>query len=348
MRQKNLHKSPWSPVILIILIVAMIFTFFSRRDADKVPAYTQSEHVETDTGAATEETPEIDTEIYTDNENGLSLQIPVGWQQVTMDGYPTFIHNASGASVQIQVKEYDPQVNMQDKVSLSSWCAQHGYSFTSFSRVSPTHYQLYYQNQGNATYDYIEDTHWDRDKIVRLVCVFKDEHYERLATYYDTILASFSWDTSNPVPEGFYLYYNSNLQFEAGIPSSWSFGESDSAIVATDPESGAALTITATESPGTLEGLTAVDMANLIGAGKTGFMMRSFETDTDRASASATYVNGEIQFQNETYLFTNGAYLFCLSVDYEEGTIDNTVPKNCGSLFRMFGETGSSEAEGTH
>ena len=98
--------------LAIRVIVILIFTglYFIINQQTPLPGYVG------DTSSITSTLENEDTigemETYQDPDTGFSISIPIDWQQVTMDGYQTFIHSASASSIQIQVQDYYPQVNM--------------------------------------------------------------------------------------------------------------------------------------------------------------------------------------------------------------------------------------------
>ena len=333
----KMKKNPWMVIIVAILILSFLFTVVSSKiQQDTLDVYSASNKVETDTGTSEEKQAEIPTEIYTDGEYGLSVEIPTGWESVTQDGYQTFIHKASGASVQLQIKEYIPSVNTISPESASVAVAENGYTFVNFTKTGNASYDLLYQDQKNTVYDYIEHTVWDRSRIITLKCVFRDENYEKIMPYYEKILSSFSWKQETPIPEGFYLYYAESLNAEFGILEGWVFGESESAVYALDESSGASLSVTALQSQESLDGLTATDATKLLKSGYSNFMLSSFDTEAGHASVVFTHIKDFIQYTCRTEIYANGEYLTFIAFDYEKGMFDESIVDTCIELYRDF------------
>lgn len=93
------NKSPWMLIIGVIVILSAIFTIMSKKDQQNLNAYTKSDKVsQEDTDEDKEDDLDIDMSVYTDNKVGFSISVPSDWNQVTKDGYPTFIHSASASS----------------------------------------------------------------------------------------------------------------------------------------------------------------------------------------------------------------------------------------------------------
>ena len=102
----------WIFGIVAVLLLSILFAFTSNRQAsDTLDVYTGEETMQNTYVEPDQKKPDIDTVIYVDNANNFSLNIPAEWTEVTQDGFETFIHQASGSSVQIQVLPYDPVLN---------------------------------------------------------------------------------------------------------------------------------------------------------------------------------------------------------------------------------------------
>ena len=112
------NKSPWMLIIGVIVILSAIFTIMSKKDQQNLNAYTKSDKV------SQEDTDEV----------------PSDWNQVTKDGYPTFIHSASASSLQIQTLDYDPSINNTSEDTISTQIAEDGKTFLSFQKSTDTSY----------------------------------------------------------------------------------------------------------------------------------------------------------------------------------------------------------------
>lgn len=327
----------WTVIITLVLILSMGFAANSRNNADALSSYTKTERVETkkDTKEK-EEDFKTEMKIITDNELQFSLEVPSDWEEVAKDGYRTFIHRPSASSVQIRTEKYDPAINNADAKALSVSIADSGKTFVGFTKTEPTHYELLYQDYAVSTYDYMEQVYWDRSDIIRLIFVSRDEHYERLSPYFEKILASFAWDKKDPVPEGYRLSYSPFGNFEAAVPSAWTFAATESTMAATDPETGASMDISFTEDDTSLDNLGAQEMAHFLSNGKNDFVMVNYEKSEDRISSTSTYLAGDVRFVNSHYVFSDGKNLYFISFHYKDGTLDESVPETCAGLFREF------------
>lgn len=340
------NKSPWMLIVGVIVILSVLFTILSKKDQQDLNAYTKSDKVSQEEKKDNKENLDIDMSVYTDDKIGLSINVPSDWTQVTKDGYPTFIHSASASSLQIQTLDYDPSINNTSEDSISTKIAEDGKTFLSFRKSSDTSYEVQYQSHGNSTYDYVERVYWDRSKIIKLLCIFNDENYEKISPYYEKILNSFAWNKSDPVTKGYYLYYNESADFEIGIPDNWAIGTSGNALVASDSSSGASMTLSASDYTGTLSSVTGTDVVNLVRGNKSNFIMNAYDNTEKQAKVTATYVQDNVQMTNISYLFCDGSRLYTVSFDYEQGTIEDTVPEACAKLFRSF-QTEQSDTSDT-
>ena len=323
----------------VLLVITVIMTVMGNKEKDDIlPVYTDASDAITSVNN-TESTQTVDYEanIYVDNQVGFSIEIPNDWKHVESNGEQSFIHVPSNSALKIRTSAYDPSVNRITDASASASVSEKGFTYVGMQFTSNSSYELSYQDYKDSTYDYIEEVQWDRDSIVTITCVFNDMYYDKMIPYYEKILSTFAWEKKNPIPEGFYLYYDDIMRCEIGVPEGWSVGTSDNTIYITDDETGASIAIVAAESSTTsLSGLRANDMASYVANGRDGYIMSSFSTSTDSAVASGTYINNNIQLQCCDYLRTGNGMLYSISMSYENGRIDRSVMDTCIDMFRSF------------
>lgn len=339
-------QNPYILILGVIVILSMLFTIFSQKRQDKLAVYQDSNKVETKDSKEDESKKlDVETEIYTDNEHHFSLSIPKDWEQVTKGGYPTFVHSASASSLQVQVLDYDPAVNNESQTTLSAKIADDGKTFVSFDKKTTSSYELMYQDFQNSTYDYIEEVYWDRDNIIKLVCTFNDENYEKIKPYYELILNSFAWQRANEIPADYAMYYNDQAGFEVMIPAAWTLGASGNAVVATDGDTGASETLMMTNNTSYFDSVTATDMAKILNTGQSGFMMNSYDNSKETATAKCTYIIDNVQYQETVYGYATGEAMYFVTFDYEAGTVSDEMIELCGNSFRTFGQTSENTSD---
>ena len=327
------------------LIVSVLFNIISQRQQQgTLPVYNDTEQV-TEAGGK-ENAIDIETDIYADTENGCSASVPKGWTKVTKSGHTTFIQPETGASIQFQVLDYDPKVNSVDEAQISADITEKNMTFISFNRKAAGQYELLYQDKQEICYDYVEEAFWDREKVIKLVGVFDDSIYSDIYPYYDKIISSFAWERKDPIPEGYMLYYIDKGEFEFGCPENWVEGVTTEGVYyASDIESGAMMTISVSDYEGTLDGFVANDMVSLLQGDRQNFMLGSFESDSEKAVGTATYVQNNVVYNDAMCIVSNGVYLYTMIIEYESGTIDDSVPSTCIDLFREFVDTEAYYAE---
>lgn len=328
----SFKNQKWLVFILGMVLFSVIMTMMSKNSANnELTAASSFEQVDTEDGR--EDTEEIETFIYT--ADNYSMNIPSGWTKVIQNGYDTFIHQPTGTSVQIQELDYDPTVNNATADLLSMQIAQEGNTFVNFLRVTDCQYELVYQDYQTSTYDYIEEVYWDREKIIRLVFIADDQYYDRMQSYFQTVVDSFAWDRQDPIPDGCVLSYSETGDFEFCVPDTWVYGDSSDTIYCYDQDSGSNVTITLSEYTDSLEKLTANEMASAIIGNKSNYIMQRFNTDKTSATAFATYLKDSVQISEYSCFFVNGRYLATATFDYEDGMIDETTITDCIGAFRF-------------
>ena len=317
------------------LIISILFNIMSQGRHDTLPVYQDQDQAvieENDAGAI-----EIETDVYADSENGFSTLVPKGWTKVTKSGYTTFVHTQTGSSIQFQVLDYYPQVNCTDEAQIAADITEQGMTFVGFERKKADQYELLYQDRQSVCYDYVEEAYWDREKVIKLVGVFDDSIYADIYPYYDKIISSFAWEKKDPIPEGYMVYYIDKGEFEFGCPQDWMAGVTTEGVYyASDAQSGAMMTISVTDYEGDLKGFVANDMVSLLQGDRQNFMLGSFESSDQEAKGTATYVQNGVVYNDAMMIVSNGVYLYSMTIEYESGTIDDSVPGACMDLFRQF------------
>lgn len=317
----------------IVLLSFLSVLHSEKKQGETLPVYATSDTVE-ETVRSDNSTP-VDTKLYTDDTLGFSLRIPTNWQMVTKDGFTTFIHKASGASVQLQTSDYDlsPSLRTQDSASVET--ADAGYTFVSFNRIANNHYEWMYQDQKKSTYDYIDDTYWDTKHIITLHCVFNDSDYQKLTSYYKAILNSFSWDSDNAIPEGYYQYAFSD-GFEIGVPDKWNVAVDGGVFYAEDHNGDSETFQVNSGYTGWLDTLSTVDAISLVSSNKNGFILESYQNEKEKAQLRYSYTSDGVSRKGITYLHADGVNLYALTFDYEDGMMEESVAETCDSLFQSF------------
>lgn len=330
------HEREIYSFLVGLVLLSIVFAIFSQSSSKKkLGVYSNSDKVETFSEATTETKP-INTTQYEDTKAGFALNIPSDWKRINQDGTTMFVHQPSASSVTIKISDYDPSVNNTTSESLSESIAGQGKTFVNFVKNSTSNYQVSYQDLSDNTYDYVDDVYWSRDYVVTLQCVFNDQNYKKILPYYDKILSSFQWTTKNTIPEDISLQYIQSLNFETGIPSSWSVSQADNAIVAMSQDNNASETITILNSATSLTNITATDFSSVLKNGKNNFILGDFSASSDKVTASYSWSDNTQNYIGKAYCYSDGKQLYLICFDYIENSISEDLPDNCCKLFRSF------------
>lgn len=326
-------------VMVCLMILAIIFLIISKRNSQTLESYTGGETVTRDNYYV--ETTEAETEAlqyFYDNEYNYTFAVPNDWDYVENGVDVYYIHRASGASVKTSVNSYYPSINNISSESASLNVVNNGMAFVDFTKYDNSHFEVRYQDVSeDTTFDYIIETYWDRDTVITLECVFRDEYYSDLISIYDSIISSFYWERPNPIPEGYYLYYVEKYNCEVAIPDNWDANMLENTIYATDTVYGLTASFSAVQNSTPLSSLTSTDIYNLVSSGKQNVMVNSFDVTDSVARCNYSFINTGTaeKTYGYTYIFSNGTWLFLL--DYTQpSTYGFDFPHVCSTLFRMF------------
>ncbi len=330
------HEKEIYSLLLGLVVLSVIFAIFSQSGTKKkLGVYSNPDKVETFSEATTETKP-IDTVQYEDTKAGFTLNIPSDWKRINQDGTTMFVHQPSASSVTIKISDYDPSINNASSESLSESIVGDGKTFVNFVKNSTSNYQVSYQDLSDITYDYVDDVYWSRDHIVTLQCVFNDQNYKKILPYYDKILSSFQWTTENTIPSNIFLQYIQTLNFEIGIPDSWSVSQADNAIVAMSQDNNASETLTVLNSSASLASITATDLSSVLKNEKNNFILGDFNASSDKIEATYSWSDSSQNYKGKAYCYSDGKQLYLICFDYTEESISEDLPDTCCSLFRSF------------
>lgn len=302
-----------------------------------LPAYIDSQTPEP---TQTPQPEDIALEPFIDETCGFSMMIPAGWTRVIQDGYPTYIHAPSSSSIQIRVMEYYPQVNTATVETLQASLAAENKLLVNFYWADNSSYICMYQGTGagGETMDYIDLVYFDRSFVVQIKYILPDAHYAKLEAAVLATVESVSWTRPDPIPDGLSLYYSEFGDFEFGTPTGWTSAIQDGVYYASDPETGATLTVTAAESSITYEGVTQLDYVQIVSAGKTGFTLTSYSADESLIYGAGSYWYENQQYLFVQYLMASGTYEYSLTFDCPASTFENirSMVGESVKCFRFF------------
>lgn len=326
----------WLLVMVVLAVaISLIFTFTSSFSSN-LPSYNGPNENLEPAPDAPKEPASIPTVSYTSEDYGFQMDVPDGWVYAVRSGGDSFTNQIDGANISFHVGEYDPTQYWVSEESITAEVTSAGGVVGSFSWLSNSSYAAVY---AIGDTDYFELTTWDLDMMVRVSIQTPAIRY---SDYRDDMLAlldTFSWAKSNPVPDGYYMYYNEIGSMEFPIPDGWGYeiDASTSSLVAYS-EDGISLRVTVTPAAGDLSDLSQTDYYNIMCVGKTDYMQTAYNNSGTLLTAEATFTNSGIPYMesHNILIYENYQYellLQCPTSLLEQGRQYNeTISK----YFRIF------------
>ena len=289
----------------------------------------------------------FDSQAYVNPTVGLALQIPTGWTYVKKSGFDTFVHSATGSSVQVQVMEYYPMVNNATAESLYQTYAEMGLELTEFQQLGDSSYYVVYKgNAMDGVTDYVERVMWDRDHVVKIVFTFNENNYESLQSEIWGCFDSAQWPGENPIAEGVFLHYSPYGDFEFGVPSGWTLTQPDeNYFYAALDGANASMSAEVLEDSTLMSNFSQVDYANYVGNGRSNFALTQFQQDDSSIYAEGTYYVGDVQMSLMQYYLANGVYHYVVTYECPTEIGEEIIPigRNAVGMTRVFYEVSEEE-----
>ena len=319
LKEKLAQPRSWIVIAVVLSVLfAGIYTLFSSSNS-ALPGYVDQPRP-----------PEeliplniLETTPFMDERIGLTVNIPVGWQRITRGGFDTFVH-PDGTSIQLQITEYVPALNMVSPDSIAADVQNAGGTLSEFIRMSTSSYAIIYKI-GNA--NYIELNTWDRQASVRVQFILSDAYY---AIYFDTcmyIINTLYWEQIDPIPADFMLYFSEFGAFEFGVPVEWYYVISeDGVLAATNPNTGTVMYVSVTATDGTFHDVSQIDYVQVMGSNRSSFLLQSFSNDGNAIAAEATYFIGDVQYGLVQYRVASGFFQYVFSFEAQIGVIHQDLP----------------------
>lgn len=338
----------WYLYVIGIMIVGFILIATSKKQLNAFRPGVDDSTLTVESEKVTEKN--VPTEAYKCDDIDLVLQVPQGWNRVTKSGFDTFIHAPSATSFQIQVIDYYPKVNNEDASTLQQSLQELGYTFIDFQRPAANNYYVVYKKENEAgTTDYIEDVIWDRDHVVKLVATVNDQYYDEMESTIWNCFKSAVWNYENPIADGFMLVYLQNGDFEFAYPVNWEYGETDQAAYASDPETGASVTVTMSDGTGvSAQSISQLDYSDMLSQNRQNYQLQGFSQYDDHVHGEAVYSQNGVQVGVVQDLYANGYFLYAVTYEFPMELSDSFYePILSGlSMTRIFYDP-SEESEAT-
>lgn len=267
------------------------------------------------------------------------LDIPINWTAIKKDGYDTFVHSPSETTLQIQTGAYSPQLIAVTEESLSQELEAIDMSILSFSRISNSAYAVAYEGATNGTdYIYAEITHYDKSQRVRAVFTVKKGYWTRMEPVISAIEQSFTFDPASPIPSDVFLLYDSTLNVQFALPSTWDVVQESNVYYASDPDTGSIISIACIPSQNNFSSFSKIDYTSFASASRSNFILQSYAADANQISAIATFVSGNQNMYLRQYIVATGQYEFTITAEYAAAHYDTVAQtiENAIECFAIF------------
>ena len=336
----NRIQSKGSLLILLLLVITLISVFIAvcQPASNDLPQYSSESAID-ESSVSELSIEDIDTFIYADESTGFTIEIPQGWTKVIKSGFPTFIHNPSATSIQIQHHDYNPLINNDTIDSLTNEIRNNGYIVNEVSFLSTSSYVYSYISEDQKTC-YIVFTKWDLKDIYNVTFVVKAENYNKMFKYYEHSINSIKWDGKDSIPENYDIVFVEYGSFTFGYPLMWNVGLQDNCFIVSDPNTGSTITIRSTQNSSDYSEISKIQYGNyLSGNGsRNNFILKSYTNDGHIIHGEATYYVGNVQYGLYQYLISNGDYEIEFTLDTPVAAISETLPvfQQCLLYFKLY------------
>lgn len=320
---------------IIVIITALIVMF--QPSEDVLPVYTSEEP--SDISEVSETSIDIDTIDYTDDNTNFTMPIPKAWTKVIKNGSPTYIHSASATSLQICHSTYDPTINNVSIESITNDIQNNGYTLVEVNFFSSSSYLFSYlkANEDNPTF-YISYVIWDLKDIYTINGIVSQSNYSKMFPYFDYCLKHISWKSKTNIPNELNITYVNYGNFSFAYPVDWSIGSNESAIVATDTNTGSTITVKSTENAVDYSNITQIQYNQYLSSGRSNFIMQQYANDGNIIHGEATYYINGVQYGVYQYLISTGTFEIEITLDCPSEAISDILPKfqNAMKYFHLY------------
>ena len=333
-KKKNLRKTY---MVLAVAVLAVGILLVSVTAGKKTaPQAADTAILETQEEKVTEEPVVSKFEMCEYKGESYSLDVPAEWVEVKEDGKISFVPKETSASLQIKKMDYAPSLNLASENLFRESLSSIGYEFCSFSRTTPSSYELSYEN--NKTF-FVEFTFYDRETAYTLYCTVPIEYKETFLPTYILAAQSFEYEQTSPIVDGFSIYYAQSLGYEIGYPTDWSVSYENNVFSAVDTELGSTMVVTAaatTEQD--LSSVTQIGYNEIITQNKQNYQMFSFFNDGNYLNSQGVYIdsnNEKVRIIQSMIMATGGYYIITFECKEDYAATASNVYDTIIEMFRM-------------
>ena len=334
----------------VVVMVAIFFGIISSNQ--KLAVYTKDDRAEYTVFKESETEYLPDTGLFQSDRIRLSMEVPSLWNHILKSGHDTFVDEKTASCVQLQILDYDPEINNDNEQGLAKELSEKGFSLVSFTPLSPVSYSLFYQGSSiDGIINYYDYVIWDRMHIVKVCFIFNDSITNRMSPLIDHILDSACWEMEDPIPDGAGLFYDVISGFEFGYPARWEYAITEDGVfyaMDTEDQTGAQMTVSILEdetNPGTL---SQYEYSVSLGSGKSDFLMTSFMQVESSILAEASFTGADGQKMQEVqYVSSDKRHVFVMTFDFPQQSRDLVYDTalTCIDLCRNYHQIPPSESE---
>lgn len=322
-------KSSTSWLAITAVLVVLLCSIASYVNT-ALPAYIDSPPA----SSSEDDSPEL-PEMEQYMADGVTFEYPSAWTQAQKGANPMFLDN-DGTYLLLQKSAYRPQINAVTETSVSNELAASDCVPLYYEKLSSSSFLLSYCSDSITTWEYVI---WDREQEYRLVFSTGKERTTALEELISHIFDSFQWEQTLPIPENMYLVYNSFGNFEFAAPTEWTSGISSEAFSAAHMETGAAYSVTVTETSLTsLQDISQLQYVQEAAKSRSNLYIKSYGAGVSQVTAESIYTLDGVQmvFYHVMSLHNGYLYEFMLDTPVSSGGADYQLITECLKYFRTF------------
>lgn len=314
MKFQKKRVSYWVPLAILMVLMSLMMVYCQSQE--NLNVYTEPDESQSTDPTEATSVNSIELETHQHDTLKISYGIPEGWQKVTMDGYTTYIHSPSAASVQLQIMDFNPYYITLSEQIMSAELQNAGLTLESFQWNDNTSYTCIYRkgDTQNGTV-YVDQVTFDKAHVVRLFLSWPLKYYDRLLNDMLAIADSFDWEKEKPYPENISLVYNSSAKCEFGYPTGWYTKIDGNVYLAQDPETKTLMTVTINPSTVKYDQMSQLDYVNWASSGRTSFALVEFQKDASTIYATSTYSSSGTSIVLIHYMYASGTYEYMITFE---------------------------------
>lgn len=317
---------------IALSIIVLIVVLFGQSKQRQLPTYEAPS-----TQATEAHVNKLDIEYQTINNQavGYTMVVPAEWQIVENENVVSVINQMDKTTISIEAMDYFGSINNDSESTIAEYAQSGNGTLYTFTKLSTSEYTCSYD------YDscfYAEYFTWDLDTIIKVSCICTSDLTDKYLDTFSYMLDTFHWEKKNPIPDGYFMLYNENGNFEFAVPLDWSSGIDNNGMWTAVSAAGSTIQCDLHNYTGDLSEITEANYAELAGIGNAeGFELTFFQNQGNVCMAEGTYYIGTTQYCIATTLLAKNGLMYefnfgCTAANYDDMNYYVTAIK----LFRVF------------